>query len=167
MYLRLKRKKGLPGFQAAKLAHKILLINFRHHFQETNRQNPPKTLATANDTRLQFELILHKTIVFAPGCDESRVRALLGHSATGEYNNVVGIAHCAEPMCHHYHGTPPKEVAEISIYGSFVVSIERIGRLIKKNVTRIFRERFITFYSMRRASAALPCRLKLDITEVK
>ena len=132
MYLRLKRKKGLPGFQAAKLAHKILLINFRHHFQETNRQNPPKTPLPSNDTRLQFELVLHKTIVFAPGRNESRVRALLCHPAAGEYNNVVGIAYCAEPMCHHYHGTSPKEAAEISIYGSFVISIERIGSLIKK-----------------------------------
>ncbi len=57
----------------------------------------------------------------------------LGHAATVEHDDIVGVAHGGEAVRHYHHCAPAVESGEILHDGALVGGVERVGGFVEED----------------------------------
>lgn len=73
----------------------------------------PQRSGAGNESAAQFQLVADELEVFASGGHEGGVGAGFGYAATVQNDNLVGIAHCRQAVCHDHHSAPPVEFGQV------------------------------------------------------
>lgn len=89
----------------------------------------------------QFELVAHQVEVGTTLTGEFVMRALLNDAAVVQHDDLIGIAHGAQPMCDHQDRSAMAEFSEVLHDHPLVAGIERAGRFVEEQEIRILVDR--------------------------
>ena len=86
----------------------------------------------------KFELVFHKSVVNTTPCRKLLMRTLLHHFPMVKDDDIFRMTHGAESVSHDEYGFAFVELVEVVHNDFFIISIERVGRLVKEDVFRVF-----------------------------
>jgi hypothetical protein len=101
-------------------------------FPHASHRLPP------TDSTAQFQLVLHKMKISAAQFRQLFVCADFGDGPVFEDHDLVGMSDGAEAMRHYHHRFVLIKSGHIFHNGPFVVGIQSVGRLVEKQVVRVF-----------------------------
>ena len=85
----------------------------------------------------ELQLVSDKFEIGSPQGRQFLVCPFLRHFSVVEHDDLVGMAHGAEPVGHDKDGLSPVEFLEILHDDAFIVGVQRIGGFVKEDEFRI------------------------------